>query len=127
MTRAEQVSHAVSALRKARAAPSSVSEPASMTFLIDEDNGGAYHWTIVTDDSDEILVRSAGFGSYEQAQQAAGIVHHGNLRALFARRSDVPPPVDLPARPDAATARDGSDAERWLDEGGSFSREAGTR
>ena len=51
-----------------------------MTFLIDEDNGGGYHWTIVAD-GDETLVRSAGFASYQQAKQAAGIVHRGASRA----------------------------------------------
>jgi uncharacterized protein YegP (UPF0339 family) len=126
MTRAERVSHAVNALREARAATDFVSEPASMTFLIYEDNGGGYHWTIVGA-SGETLVRSASFGSYEEAKQAAQIVRRGASRASFEDRSGDTPPVDLPARRDAATARDRLDAERWLDEGGSFSSEALTR
>lgn len=126
MTRAEQVSHAVRALREAQAAPSFLREPASMTFLIHEGNGGAYHWTIVADDG-EALVRSTGFASYEQAEHAAGIVHHGAFRASFAHRSPAPPPVDLSAYRDATMTQDRSDVERWLDEGGSASSEAVTQ
>lgn len=117
MTRAAQVTQAVSAMRTARAVSSSLPEPASMTFRIYEDNGGGYHWTIVTDGG-ETLVRSASFGSYEEAKKAAGIVHRGASRASFEHRSAAPPPVDLAARRDAVTARDRLDAERWLDEGG---------
>ncbi len=94
-----------------------------MTFLVYEDNGGSYHWTLVADGG-EILVRSAGFGSYEEAEQAAGIVHRGASRASFEQRPAAAPPVDLPARRHAVTARDRLDAERWLDEGASFSSEA---
>lgn len=110
MTRAAQVTQAVSTTRKARAAPSPQPERPSMAFVIYEDNGGGYHWTIVADRG-ETLVRSASFRSYEDAKQAAGIVHRGASRASFEHGS----------------ARDRSDAERWLDEGGSFSSEAVTR
>ena len=113
-------------MRKARSTLSSLREPASMTFLIYEDNGGGYHWTIVADGG-EILVRSPGFGSYEEAEQAAGVVHRGASRAAFEHRSAAPPAVDLSARRAAVTARDRLDAERWLDEDGSFSSEAVTR
>ena len=126
MTRAAQVTTAVSAMRKARAAPSSPPEPPSMAFLICEGNGGGYHWTIVADGG-ETLVRSASFRSYEQAKRAAGIVHRGASRAAFEPGSGNPRLVDLPARRNAVSARDRLDAERWLDEGGSFSSEAGTR
>jgi uncharacterized protein YegP (UPF0339 family) len=126
MTRAAQVTQAVSAMRKARAAPSSVPEPASMAFLIYEDNGGGYHWTIVADGG-ETLVRSASFKSYEDAKQAAGIVHRGASRAAFEQGSGNPRLVGLPARRNAVSARDRLDAERWLDEGASFSSEAVAR
>ena len=128
MTRATHVTQAVSAMRKAQAAPSSSPEPESLTFLIYEDNGGGYHWRIVADGG-ETLVRSASFGSYEDANQAAGIVHRGASRATFEHGSDNPPPADLPARRHriTVTLRDRLDAERWLDEGGSFSSEAVTR
>jgi uncharacterized protein YegP (UPF0339 family) len=125
MTRAAQVTQAVSAMRKARAAPSSLPQTASMVFLIYEDNGGGYHWTIVADGA-ETLVRSASFRSYEDAKGAAGIVHRGASRASFQRGSGNPPSVDLHARR-KAVSRDRLDAERWLDENGSFSSEAVTR
>jgi uncharacterized protein YegP (UPF0339 family) len=125
MTRSAQVAHAVSALRKARAAPSAVSESA-LTFVVYEDNSGGYRWTIVAG-GDESLLQSTRYGSYEQAKQAARIVHRGASQAPFEERTGDSPPVDLIAHRDAATARDALDAERWLDEGGSFSREAVTK
>jgi uncharacterized protein YegP (UPF0339 family) len=124
MTRAAQVTQAMSAMREARAAPSSPPEPASLAFRIYEDNGGGYHWTIVADGG-ETLVRSASFRSYEQAKQAAGIVHRGASQASFEPGSANPPLIDLPARRNAA--RDRLDAERWLDEGGSVRGEAVTQ
>jgi uncharacterized protein YegP (UPF0339 family) len=124
MTRAAQVTQAVSAMRKARATPRSSSESASMAFRIYENNVGGYHWTIVADGG-ETLVRSASFTSYEQAKRAAGIVRRGASRATFEPGSENPPSVDLPAR--LSAARDHLDAERWLDEGGSVSGEAVSR
>jgi uncharacterized protein YegP (UPF0339 family) len=123
MTRAAPVTPAASPIRNA---PDSSPDPASMAFLIYGDNGGGYHWTIVADGG-ETLVRSASFSSYGAAKQAAGIVHQGASRASFEHVSDNPRPVDRPARRTAAPARDRLDAERWLDEGGSFSSEAVTR
>jgi uncharacterized protein YegP (UPF0339 family) len=119
MTRSAQAMQADTAKRKA------LREPASMKFLVFEDNGGGYHWTIVAA-SGETLVRSASFASYEDAKQAARIVHAG-ASASFEHRAGDTPPVDLVARRDTRVARDGLDAERWLDEGGSFSSEAVTR
>ena len=125
MTRATQVTQAVSAMRKARADTDSSPEPAAMTFLIYEDNVGGYHWKLVADGG-ETLVRSAGFGSYDGARQAARVVQRGASQATFEQASDSPPPTDLPARRHliTLTLRDRLDAERWLDEGGSFSSEA---
>jgi uncharacterized protein YegP (UPF0339 family) len=126
MTREPQLTEAVSVMRSAPATSSSLAEPAAMTFLIGEDNGGDYHWTIVADGG-ETLVRSAGFGSYEEAEQAAHIVHRGASQAAFEDRTEHPPPLDLSARRDVRAARDDLDAERWLDEGGSFRSEAAIR
>jgi uncharacterized protein YegP (UPF0339 family) len=120
MTRPAQATQANTAKRKA------LREPALMKFLVFEDNGGGYHWTIVAA-SGETLVRSASFASYEDAKQAARIVHAGAASASFEHRAGDTPPVDLVARRDTRVARDGLDAERWLDEGGSFSSEAVTR
>jgi uncharacterized protein YegP (UPF0339 family) len=95
--------------------------PAPMEFLIFEDNGGSYHWRILADDG-AILGRSGDFASYDDAEQAAQQVRDGAPSARFDRRGSGKGPVDLAAR--RAAPHDDSDAERWLDEGGSFSSEA---
>ncbi len=95
-----------------------------MEFLIFQDNGGAYHWTIVAGDG-ESLGQSGSFASYEDAEQAAQHVRDAAASARFERRASEATPVDLIARRDATS--DDADAERWLDEGGSFSSEAVTR
>ena len=95
--------------------------PESMEFLIFEDNGGDYHWTIVAGDG-KTLARSPGFASYEDAEQAAQHVRNGAASAPLEHRGVSARPVDLIARRDARS--DDADAERWLDEGGSFSSEA---
>ncbi len=87
---------------------------------------GGYRWTIVADSGDNLL-QSARYASYEQAKQAARIVQGGASQAPFEERNGDSPPVDLLARRDTATSRDALDAERWLDEGGSFSSEAVTQ
>jgi uncharacterized protein YegP (UPF0339 family) len=97
-----------------------------MRFVVFEDNGGGYHWTIVADGG-ETLAQSASFGSREQAKRAARIVYRGACSASLEDRFGHTPPINLPARSDVAMARDRVDAERWLDEGGSFNSEAVTR
>jgi uncharacterized protein YegP (UPF0339 family) len=123
MTRSTQVTQATTAKRKTRAAVSALPEPASMKFLVFEDNGGGYHWTIVAA-SGETLVQSASFATYEDAKQAARIVHGGAASASFENLAGDTPPVDLTARRGTRAARGDPGAERWLDEGGSFSSEA---
>ena len=114
------------AKRKARAAASAPPKPAAMRFVVFEDNGGGYYWTIVAR-SGETLMQSASFASYEDAKQAANIVHAGAASAAFEDRAPGAPPITISARLNAEIARDRLDAERWLDEGGSFSSEAMTR
>ena len=115
------------ATRKARRASrlqrlaTDVRVPQSMKFLIFEDEGGDYHWTIVAGDG-STLARSGSFASYDAATAAAKQVRDGASSALFERRAAGARPVDLIAPRDAE--RDATDAERWLDEGGSFSSEA---
>lgn len=46
-----------------------------MTRVV-EDNGGGYRWTIVAG-TGETLAQSASFATYEDARQAARIVHGG--------------------------------------------------
>jgi hypothetical protein len=48
----------------------------SMEFLIVEDNGGEYYWTLLDSDGND-LGRSPGFASYEHAEDAAGVVRAG--------------------------------------------------
>jgi uncharacterized protein YegP (UPF0339 family) len=91
--------------------------PESMEFLIYEDNGGGYHWSIVAGDG-ATLAWSGSFASYDDAMQAAQRIRQGAASASGVRER----PVDLTARRVAKS--DNSDAERWLDEGGSFSSEA---
>jgi uncharacterized protein YegP (UPF0339 family) len=109
--------------RVPRRAPD-VRVPESIEFLIFEDNGGHYHWTIVAGDG-ATLARSAGFASYEDAERAASRVRQGAAAAPLDHRVASARPVDLTAR--RAATSDAADAERWLDEGGSFSSEAVTR
>jgi uncharacterized protein YegP (UPF0339 family) len=126
MTRSAPTTQPLTAKRKARAAETALSKPASMKFLVFQDNGGAYHWTIVAS-SGETLVRSASFATYEDAKQAARIVHAGAASASFEPLGGDAPPVDLAAVRQTGVVRHDLDAERWLDEGGSFSSEAVTR
>ena len=98
--------------------------PDSMEFLVFEDNGGAYHWRIVAGDG-AILAQSGSFAAYDSAEHAAQRVRDGAASARFDRRGDEAGPVDLGARRDRPG--DELDAERWLDEGGSFSSEAVAR
>ncbi len=96
-----------------------------MKFLVFEDNGGAYHWALVVA-SGERLVESASFASYEEAKHAAGVVRRGAGSAPFENRANDPGTPELAGRREMAMVRDDLDAERWLDEGGSFSSDAVT-
>jgi uncharacterized protein YegP (UPF0339 family) len=115
------------AIKKSRAAKqlagtaSAARVPESMEFLIFEDNGGDYHWTIVARDG-ATLAQSGSFASYDEAEHGAQHVRDGAASAELERRAVGALPVDLTARRNATD--DDSDAERWLDEGGSFSSEA---
>jgi uncharacterized protein YegP (UPF0339 family) len=105
-----------------RAADATV--PAPMEFLIFEDNGGAYHWSLRAGDG-AILAQSRGFASYDDAEHAAQRVRGGAVSARFESRAGETVPIDLAARRGASSGD--SDAERWLDEGGSFASEAVTK
>lgn len=133
MTRSTPHTQTGTPKRKGGAAPRALPGPASMKFVVFEDNGGGYHWTIVAAGG-ESLVQSASFASYEDAKEAARVVHAGAASASFEHLTGDTPPGDLVARRDTPlmrdeldAARDEVDAERWLDEGGSFSSEAVTR
>jgi uncharacterized protein YegP (UPF0339 family) len=96
----------------------------SMEFLIFEDNAGDYHWTIVAGDG-ATLARSGGFASYDRAKQAVEQIRHGVASARFEASADAARPIDLILRRDPSG--EDSNAERWLDAGGSFSNEAVTK
>jgi uncharacterized protein YegP (UPF0339 family) len=89
-----------------------------MELLVHQDNGGRYRWTIVAA-SGEQLAQSPSFASYEDARDAAGRVRDGAGSARLDVHEAAALPVDLSARREAA-ARADLDAERWLDEGGSY-------
>ena len=89
-----------------------------MELLVFQDNGGRYRWMVVAA-SGEQLAQSPSFASYEDARDAAGRVRDGAGSARLEGHEAAAPPVDLSARREAA-ARDDLDAERWLDEGGSY-------
>jgi uncharacterized protein YegP (UPF0339 family) len=95
--------------------------PESMEFLIFEDNDGDHHWTIVAGDG-VTVARSGSFTSYQDAARAAQHVRDGAASARFERSTVAELPDDLSAR--RSSTSDASDAERWLDEDGSFSSEA---
>ena len=52
------------------------SDSVSMDFLIVEDNGGDYHWTLLDPDGTS-LARSGSFASYEHTENAARVVLAG--------------------------------------------------
>lgn len=64
------------------------SESASMEFVIVEDNGGDFHWTLLDRDGTS-LARSATFASYEHTEDAARVVHAGVGSARLDRRAAV--------------------------------------
>jgi uncharacterized protein YegP (UPF0339 family) len=86
--------------------------PASMEFLIVEDNGGSYHWRLRAADG-AILAQSGGFVSSDDAERAAQQVRGGAVSARFQPRAAQAVPIDLIARRGAPN--DDSDAAGWLD------------
>lgn len=96
-----------------------VSGSASMELLVFQDNAGRYRWMIVAENG-ERLAQSRSFASYEDARDAAGRVRDGASLARLEMHEAAALPVDLAARRRAAT-RDDQHAERWLDDGGSYS------
>jgi hypothetical protein len=73
------------ATKKARANRGTT--PASMEFLIVEDNGGDYHWTLMDPDGNS-LGRSPNFALYEHAEDAARVVRDGAGSARLDRHTE---------------------------------------
>jgi len=59
-----------------------VTESGPMEFLVFRENGGEYHWTIVTG-SGESIAQSAGYASHKNAEYAARYVYEGAGAARF--------------------------------------------
>lgn len=102
------------------------SESVAITFLVFEDNGGGYCWSIRGSDG-ESLAQSGRYATRDDAAHAARVVRDGAGSARFEAGAAPDRPVDLVARRSATAAREDSDAERWLDEGGSFSGDTVTQ
>jgi hypothetical protein len=88
--RAERRLAMATATKKARATvPASrgmQGESVSMEFVIVEDNGGKYHWTLL-DRKGNSLARSPRFPSYGRAEDAARVVLAGSGSAQLDRRA----------------------------------------
>ena len=107
MATATKKAHATSgANRRAVAASNSV----SMEFLIVEDNGGDYHWTLLDRDGNS-LARSPSFASYEHAEAAARVVLAGAGLARLDRRAATGSSLDIPETnlPITAAKADGAE------------------
>jgi hypothetical protein len=89
--RAERRLAMATATKKARAATgvkhgaTVASDSVSMEFLVVEDNGGDYHWTLIDRDG-KSLARSPSFASYERTEDAARVVLAGVGSARIDRR-----------------------------------------
>jgi uncharacterized protein YegP (UPF0339 family) len=102
------------------------SESPAITFLVFEDNGGEYCWTILGSDG-ESLAHSRPYATRDDAAHAARVVRDGAGAGRFELHAAPDGPIELMARRSAAVARDNSASERRLDEGGGINGEAVTQ
>jgi len=108
----------------AEAGPEAPTDLGPVKFILYQDNGGGYYWTIV-DAGGEVIARSVGFLSYAEANFAADIVHRAAPTATFEDRSGASPPPRPLARSDASA--EGGRSQPPPNPGGSVSREEVTR
>jgi uncharacterized protein YegP (UPF0339 family) len=86
-------------------------ESVSMEFLVVEDNGGNYHWTLLDRDGNN-LGRSPSYASHEDAEDAALVVLAGAGSARLDRRAATDSSLDIPSKTKVpTTARNGDAAE----------------
>jgi uncharacterized protein YegP (UPF0339 family) len=86
-------------------------ESVSMEFLIVEDNGGHFHWTLLDRDGNN-LARSPSHASHEDAEDAALVVLAGAGSARLDRRAATDSSLDIPSKTKVrTTARNGAGAE----------------
>lgn len=125
MTGAKQVTQAVGALREARATLRSPSEPGR------DDVPRLYgqRRQLPLDDRRRRRrdARAVSQLRVLRASQTRGWHRADRLASVGRTPAPAAPTFDLPARGDAAAARDRLDAERWFDDGGSFNSKAATR
>lgn len=91
------------------------SDSVSMEFLIVEDNGGDYHWTLLDRDGDS-LARSPSFASHEHAEAAARVVLAGAGSARLDLRAANGSSLDIPTTNPPITATNADGAERRVKE-----------
>jgi tRNA U34 2-thiouridine synthase MnmA/TrmU len=86
-------------------------ESVSMEFLIVEDNGGHFHWTVLDRDGNN-LGRSPSYASHEDAEDAALVVLAGAGSARLDRRAATNSPLDSSSKTKVpTTARNGDGPE----------------
>jgi uncharacterized protein YegP (UPF0339 family) len=121
MSRGARRADAAAGASAAQATLNALPEDAAVTFLLYQDNGGGYYWTIV-DHGGAVIARSAGFESYAEANYAADIVHRAAASATFENRSGTTPPPRPLASAGRAAERDGTEPQPASEQGGSVSR-----
>ena len=94
--------------RAARQVARRAKAAAVLTFVVFEDNGGDYRWTIL-DGTGDRLAQSRTFASYDDARAAAAVVRDRARGARFGR-----PAAGLAAGRVVDDADDGN----WVDEDG---------
>ena len=96
MNRSSQVAQVLSALRDGRAETLPRSQQAPMKFLVFEDNGGDYRWTLVVAGG-EHLAQSGRFSPYQEAIGAAHIARAGAASAVIEDHHADTVPNDMSA------------------------------
>ena len=76
--------------KRASRDPSQTTAAAPMEFRVYEDNGGRYHWTILSA-AGATLARSDAFATHGEAEDAAAGVRDGAAAADFERGSSERP------------------------------------
>jgi len=102
------------------------SAPEPVKFVLYQDNGGGYYWTIV-DESGEMLARSVGFATYPEANYTADLVHRAVASATFENRTGTSPPTEPPPSSDQAAEGESADPSPSPESASSVSREEVTR
>ena len=84
MSHSSQLTQVLGTMRNERVGAVARSKRAAMKFLVFEDNGGEYGWTLLAADGRR-LAESVRFASYQEAMQAAGEARTGAGSAAIER------------------------------------------